>query len=46
VHKPMRVISGHSLGREEWGDPMRVASRDVESQEGVIVMSHITRVWK
>jgi hypothetical protein len=31
VHKPMRVTSGHSLGLQEWGDPMRVANGDVGS---------------
>jgi hypothetical protein len=34
MHKPMRVASGHSLGRQECGDPMRVDSRDNGSQEG------------
>jgi hypothetical protein len=24
AHKPMRVASGHLLGRQEWDDPMRV----------------------
>jgi len=46
VHKPMRVTSEHSLGRQEWGDPMRVASGDAGSQEGVIVASHIAWVWE
>jgi len=44
VHKLMRVASGHSLGRQEWSDPMRVANGDSGSQEGVIVTSHIA--WK
>jgi hypothetical protein len=34
VHKPMRVAGGHSLGRQEWGDPMRVASEDAGSKGG------------
>jgi hypothetical protein len=38
----MRVISGHSLGPKELGDPMKIASEDSRSQEGVIVTSHIT----
>jgi hypothetical protein len=46
AHKPMRVVSGHSLERQEWGDLMRAASGDVGSQERVIVTSHITRVWE
>jgi hypothetical protein len=46
VHKPMRVASKHSLGHQELGDPMKVASGDAGSQEGVIVTSHITWVWK
>jgi histidine ammonia-lyase len=37
----MRVVSGHLLGHQEWGDPMRVASGDTGSQEGVIVTSHM-----
>jgi hypothetical protein len=41
VHKPIMVASGHSLGHQEWGDPIRVASENAESQEGVIVMPHI-----
>jgi hypothetical protein len=41
----MRVASGHSLGRQEWGDPMRVSSGDAESQGGVIVTSHIAWEW-
>jgi hypothetical protein len=41
VHKPIRVVGGHSLGRQEWGDPMRVASEDAGSKGGVIVTSHI-----
>jgi hypothetical protein len=36
-----RVAGGHSLGCQEWGDPMRVASEDAGSQGGVIVTSHI-----
>jgi hypothetical protein len=42
----MRVVRGHSLGRQYWGDPMKVASRDAGSQEGVIVTSHITFVYE
>jgi hypothetical protein len=38
VHKPMRVASGHSLGRQEWGDPIRIASGDAGPQEELIVM--------
>jgi hypothetical protein len=38
---PKRVAGGHSLGCQEWGDPMRVASEDAGSQGGVIVTSHI-----
>jgi hypothetical protein len=34
VHNPMRIASGHSLGRQEWGDPIKVASRDAGSQDG------------
>jgi hypothetical protein len=45
-HKPMRIASGHSLGRQEWGDPMRVTSGDSRSQEGVIMTSYITWVWE
>jgi len=41
VYKSMRVASGHLLGRQEWDDPMKVASGNAESQKGVIVMSHI-----
>jgi hypothetical protein len=41
MHKPMRVANEHSLGCQGWGDPMRVASRDVGSQDGVIMTSHI-----
>jgi hypothetical protein len=41
----MRVISKHLLGRQELDDPMRVASGDAGSQEGVIVTSHITWEW-
>jgi len=41
VHKPMKVANGHLLGCQEWGDPMKVASGDVGSQEGVIVTSYI-----
>jgi hypothetical protein len=37
----MRIANGHLLGRQEWGDPMRIASGDAGSQEGVIVTSHI-----
>jgi hypothetical protein len=46
MHKPMRVASGHSLGHQEWGDPMKVASEDAGSQEGVIVASHIAWEWR
>jgi hypothetical protein len=46
VHKPMSVASGHSLGRQELGDTMRVASEDAGSQEGLIVTSHIVWVWE
>jgi hypothetical protein len=42
----MRVAGEHSLGRQEWGDPMRVANRDAASQEGVIVTSQIAWVWE
>jgi hypothetical protein len=42
----MRVTSRHLLGRQEWGDPMRVASGDAEFQEGVIVTSHIAWEWE
>jgi len=42
----MRVTSGHSLRRQEWGDPMRVASENVGSEEGVIVTSHIAWEWE
>jgi len=45
VHKPKRVAGGHSLGYQEWGDPMRVASEDAGSQGGVIVTSHIAWEW-
>jgi hypothetical protein len=41
----MRVASGHLLGRQECGDPMRVTSGDIGSQKGVIVMSHIAWEW-
>jgi hypothetical protein len=34
MHKPMRVASGHLLGRQEWVDSMRVASEDARSQDG------------
>jgi hypothetical protein len=44
VDKPMRVASGYSLGCQEWGDLMRVASGDAGSQEGVILTSQITWV--
>jgi hypothetical protein len=46
VHKPIRVASGHLLRLQEWGDPMRVASGDAGSQEGVIVTSHIAWEWR
>jgi len=46
MHKLIRVASKHLLGHQEWGDPMRVTSGDAWSQNGVIVMSHITWVWK
>jgi hypothetical protein len=45
VYKPMRVVSGNSLGRQEMGNPMRVTSGNAGSQEGVIVTSHITWEW-
>jgi len=45
VHKLMRVVNGHSLGCQEWGDPIRVASGDAGFQDGVIVMSHIAWEW-
>jgi len=45
VHKPMRVASGHLLGSQEWGDPMRVTSGDAGSQEGVIVTFYIAWEW-
>jgi len=38
--------SGHSLGRQEWGDPLKVASRDARPLEGRIVTSHIIWVWE
>jgi hypothetical protein len=44
MHKPMRVASGHSLGHQEWADPMRVASRDIKFKEGVIVTFHFAWV--
>jgi hypothetical protein len=31
MHKPVRDASGHLLGRQEWGDPMRVASGEARS---------------
>jgi hypothetical protein len=34
------------LGRQEWDDSIRDASRDIGSQEGVIVTSYITWVWE
>jgi hypothetical protein len=43
MYKPMRIASRHLLGRQECSDPMRVASVDTGSQDGVIVISHI--VW-
>jgi hypothetical protein len=46
MHKPIRVASGHSLGCQEWGDSMRVASGDAESQKGVIATFHIAWVWE
>jgi hypothetical protein len=39
VHKPMKVASGGSLGRQEWANPMRVL-------RGVIVAFHIAWVWR
>jgi hypothetical protein len=45
VYKPKRVASGYSLGRQELGDLMRVASEDdAGSQERVIVTSYIAWV--
>jgi hypothetical protein len=44
MHKPMKVACGNLLGCQEWGDPIRVASGNAESQEGVIVTSYIA--WK
>jgi hypothetical protein len=41
MHKSMRVARGHSLGCQECGDSMRFASKDVGSQEEVIVTSYI-----
>jgi hypothetical protein len=47
VYKPKRVASGYSLGRQELGDLMRVASEDdAGSQERVIVTSYIAWVWE
>jgi hypothetical protein len=34
VHKLLRVASGHLLGCQEWGDPMKVDSWEAGSQEG------------
>jgi hypothetical protein len=34
MHKPMRVTSGHSLGCQQWGDPIRFATGDAGSKEG------------
>jgi hypothetical protein len=31
VHKLIRVTGKHLLGRQEWGDSIRVASEDVGS---------------
>jgi hypothetical protein len=45
VHKPMRVSSGHSLGRQEWENLVRVASKDAGSQEGVTITSHFAWEW-
>jgi hypothetical protein len=42
----MRVASGHSLGCQDWGDPIMVASGDVGSEEGLIVTSHMAWVWE
>jgi hypothetical protein len=44
MHKPITVANGHSLRHQEHGDPMRVASKNVGSQEEVIVTSHIAWV--
>jgi len=44
VYKPVRVARRHSLRRQEWGDPIRVANGDARSQEGVILMFHIVCV--
>jgi hypothetical protein len=41
----MRVAIGHLLGRQELGDPMRVAKGDARSQDRVIVTSHIAWEW-
>jgi len=41
VHKPIKVASRHSLGRQELGDPVRVTSMDDRSQNEMIVTSHV-----
>jgi len=38
------VTSGHTLERQEWSDPMRVANGDAGSQNAVT--SHIAWVWE
>jgi len=42
----MSVANGLLLGRQEWGDPMRVASGDAGSQERVIMTSHVAWEWR
>jgi hypothetical protein len=42
----MKVTRGHLLGRQEWGDHMRVANGDAGSQEGVIVTFRIAYMYK
>jgi hypothetical protein len=44
MHKPIRVASGHSLESQEWGDPIRVASEDTESQVGDYDIPHHLRI--
>jgi hypothetical protein len=31
MYKPIKVVSGHLLGRQEWANSMKVASGDVGS---------------
>jgi hypothetical protein len=45
MHKPIWFASWHLLGHQELGDPMRVASGDAGSQEGVLVTSYIAWEW-